>query len=57
MWSVQRADHVEQRTFSGARFPDHRDVLSLWDGKADIFQRVYGSFAAAVRLADIFDLQ
>ena len=52
---VKRAYHVEQRTFSRAGFPDDSYILALWNGKADFFQSVYGSFAASVGFTDMVD--
>ena len=54
---VKRADHIEQRTFAGAGFSNNGHILALWNGKADLFQGMYGCFAASVSFTDIVDFQ
>ena len=52
---VQRADHVEERTFARAGFADYRDVFALGYGKAHVFQGSDRGLPAAVGLTNIFD--
>ena len=53
---IQCADHVQQRTFTGARLTDNRNELALGDGESRLFQSVDRSFAGPVCFRDILDL-
>ncbi len=51
---IQGAQHIKERTFAGTGFSDNGDKFALGDGKTDFLQRMHGSLAASVSLADRF---
>ena len=53
---VQRADHVQQRTFAGTGFPHDGHIFPLGNGKTDILQSLDCGFSAAIGLTNVFDL-
>ena len=46
--SVQRADHIQQRTFAGTRLTDNRNKLTFGDGEGGVFQSMNRSLAGPV---------
>ena len=53
--SVQRTDHIQQRTFAGTRLTDNRNKLTFGDGEGGVFQSMNRSLACPVCFGDILN--